>query len=71
MDYKITNTDFVELVKETRKKKKLSLKYLSRQAGVNRNTLNGYLQGYNRMPLPVAERLCGAMNMELIVRDHD
>ena len=65
------SNDFVELIKTTRKKKRLSLKYLSHQAGINRNTLNGYLQGYNRMPLPVAERLCDAMNMELVIRDHD
>lgn len=61
--------EFSEWVKEKRKRKGLAQYQLAKMIPCNKNTLNGYLTGNNRMPLDVAEKLCKILGAELVIRE--
>lgn len=63
--------DFGEWVKEKRRKMGYTQEQLARMVSVNKNTLSGYLKGYNRMPLDIAEKLCNVLDAELVVRENE
>ena len=69
MKREVEVVDFCEWVTEKRKKKGYAQYELADMIPCNKNTLHGYLSGYNRMPLDVAEKLCAVLGAELIVRE--
>lgn len=58
-------------VTEKRKKKGWSQETLAKTVGVNKNTLSGYLNGYNSMPLDVMERLCEVLGANLVIMENE
>ena len=63
--------EFTDWVRKRCKEKGLKHYQLADKIPVNPNTLSGYLNEYNRMPLDVCERICQVLGAEIVIKESE
>lgn len=63
--------EFTDWVRKRCKEKHVKHYQLAREVYVNPNTLSGYLNEYNRMPIDIAERIVQVLGAEMVIKEID